>query len=101
MNFLKSYDWRAALVQFWRYGLASIVSYSIIFGGSYVLTEFAGLVANLSYLISLSVSYVFLYLISQPFIFINNISEHRIDRFLVHIITFWLANNLVFNAIFY
>ncbi len=101
MKFLFNYDWHTALRQFSRYGVASIFSYSVIFGGSYVLTEFANLMANISYFISLSISYVFLYLVSQPFIFRNNISEHRLDRFLLHIAIFWIANNLLFNVIFY
>jgi len=87
--------------QFFRYGIASIFSYTIIFGGTYLLTDVIGLVANISYLISLSLSYVFLFIVGPTYIFKRQIEDNRLGRFLIHIIFFWVMNNVVFNAIFY
>ena len=87
--------------QFFRYGVASIFSYTIIFGGSYLLTDVMGLPANLSYFISISISYIFLFVVGPAHIFRVRTDDNRVGYFLLHIIIFWIMNNLVFNVIFY
>ena len=100
MKFLLNYDWHNAAAQFFRYGLASIFSYTFIFGGSYILTDVLAVPANISYFFIISISYVYLYYVSR-YIFKMDMEGHRLRRFITHGIIFWLANNLVFNAIFY
>ena len=92
-------QFRPVFAQFIKYGFASILSYTFIFGGSYLLVDVLGVRANLSYLFITTVSYIYLYFVSKK-IFDVAKDDHRTVRFLAHLAVFWLANNVFFNAIF-
>ena len=87
------------LAQFFRYGLASILTYGFIFGGLYLLTNAFGLKANISYFIVVSLSYVALYWVGAGLIFDSKKTASNARRFLWHIFIFWFMNNLIFNIL--
>ena len=86
--------------EFFRYGIMSIFTYSFIFGGQYFLTDMLGIIANVSYAIVITLSYVILYFSSIGFIFKTESTRRTKIRFLLHVGAFWLLNIVVFNIIF-
>ena len=86
--------------EFFRYGVASVFSYSFLVIGTYVLTDIFGIKANISYLIIVSIAYVWLYFVSSGYVFRSVKTLYNTHRFLWHIAIFWFLNNLFFNLLF-
>lgn len=86
--------------QFFRYGLGSIFTYAFLFGGVYVLAEHLKIPANISYLIILTINYVFSYLISAKFVFSGKFTQNNLAMFGIYVLIFWGFNNLFFNLMY-
>lgn len=86
--------------QFFKYGFASIFTYLFLFAGVYVLTDLAGLRANLSYLIVLTLTYGLNYLLAVKFIFPAEFNRRNFLMYGIYVFIFWSLNNLFFNILF-
>jgi hypothetical protein len=86
--------------QFIKYGLISLVTYSFLFFATFFITDVVQLPANLSYLISLTLTYLLLYSLTSGFVFNKDRSKRSFSLFGLHVLIFWLLNNFLFNVLF-
>ena len=90
----------AALPQFIRYGLLSVVLYAWTLGGTYALVEWLGLAANLAYFLILTVNLVVGYVLNARLVFGGDLTKGTAGRYFVFRLTFFVANNALFNVLF-
>jgi putative flippase GtrA len=92
---------RRTIGEMLRYGAASLLTYAWMFGGTYALTERAGLAANWSYAIVITVTYVATYFLNACFVFRGRMTPRTVQRFAVHSLVFWALNNAFYSAMYY
>ncbi len=86
--------------QFFKYGVGSIFTYLFLFTGVYILTNRAGLRANLSYLIVLTLTYGLNYLLAARVVFLKDFTKNNFFLFSTYVFIFWVLNNIFFNILF-
>lgn len=82
-----------------RYGTVTILSYLFLLTGVYVLVEIMGLHQSISYFIVLTIVYFGVYIAQSRFVFKVSFTQKRLFRYLITLLLFWGANNLIFNML--
>lgn len=85
------------VMQLFKYGLVTAVSYVILLAGSYFLVEKLQYEPGVSYFIMISLVYIGVYVAYTKFVFAVSFSRKRMVRFGLVLAAIWIANNLFFN----
>jgi peptidoglycan/xylan/chitin deacetylase (PgdA/CDA1 family) len=100
-NFILGLIVLIGLKQYFRYGLSSVVTYSVLFGGVYILVEFVHLRENIAYLIVYSFNHILLYLFSAMFVFKTEMNKINAGRFTGYMVLNWISGNVFFNLLLF
>ncbi len=87
---------RQTFFQTLRYGLVTVVSYIVLFVGTFVLVEFLHINPTLSYALTLTLVYIGVYFASSRFVFRIGNNAPQAARFTIVVIFLWTLNNSVF-----
>ena len=79
-----------------RYGIVTIISYVLIVGLIFLLTNHLNLGEKVSYLIALTLAYIGIYISFNKFVFKITHNRKMLIRFLIVLGLSWIANNLLF-----
>ena len=88
------------LKQLIKYVILGIVGYIFIFAGTYFLTDFLKIHANISYFVIISIDHVILYLLSAKYVFLKRRNARSIRNFIIYVASIWFLNNLFFNILY-
>lgn len=83
--------------QLFKYGFITIASYIILLSGTFLLTEAFQVKENISYLITISLVYLFTYLSNVYFVFNSKFSIKNLSKYIGVLFAFWSVNNIFFN----
>jgi len=87
--------------QFFRYGVTSIVTYSFIIVGTYVLTDIFAVKANVSYFFIMVVNYIVVYALNLAWTFQSELTKRSVILFTAHVVFFFIFNNIFFNLLYH
>lgn len=92
-----SQEKKSVIKQLFKYGVVTVISYTILLFGTFLLTDFFSLQENISYLITISFVYVLLYILNVYFVFNTKFNSKNLSRYILVLILFWSFNNSLFN----
>lgn len=85
--------------QLFKYGFVTIISYILLFSGTFLLTEFFNIKENLSYLVTITLVYLFTYISNVFFVFNSKFSLNNLAKYIIILFIFWGVNNTIFNLL--
>lgn len=88
---------RETFLQLIRYVYISIIGYSFVFGGLYLLVDVLHLNESIAFMIIYGLSYLLLYVLQLKFLFRTKHTKNKLIRFCISIFAFYLLANLLFN----
>lgn len=86
-----------------RYGMVTASSYVVLYVGTYLLVEKAGMSPQISYFILLTLIYVGVYISYTKFVFKDKFTKKTFGRFVIALVAIWIINNgffYILNSIF-
>lgn len=87
------------LLEVLKYGIVTLVSYGVLFIGTFLLVEKINFPPNIAYFVLITLIYVGVYISYTKFVFREGFKKTILKRFVVALIGIWVMNNLFFNLI--
>jgi len=88
------------MAQCWRYAVASLITYSWTFLGTYLFTERVNISPDIAYLVSITIAYAMTYLLNALYVFRHAATAQSAARFLLHACLFWILNNALYSLLY-
>ncbi len=101
MKTLQDFLDKYSLLQFFKYGLSSVVGISFLFLCNYFLTGILKLDERLGYFLAISLAYTLDYILALSFVFKKETSVNYARNFLIYTLIVIVINNAFFNLIYY
>lgn len=82
-----------------KYALASIIGYFLVFIGTFFFYRVIGLLAEVSYCITLTLVYIIQYILNTRYVFNSKFSKASLTKYIIMLILFWGFNNILYNIL--
>ncbi len=82
---------------FSRYLLISVLGYSLIFLGIFILIDFLKMNKPIAFSIVYGISYIFLYVVQLKYLFKTSHHPKKLIRFISFILFFYFMANIIYN----
>lgn len=83
---------------FIRYILISLISYSIVFIGLYILVDVLNAGKTISFMLVYGFTYIYLYVVQLKFLFKTKHNTFKLIRFYLSVLFFYIVANILFNT---
>ncbi len=84
------------LIEIFKYGIVTLISYFFIIAFVFVLKKYLSADEKIAYAIALTINYVGVYIGYNKFVFKTTHNLGMLKRFVVVLISSWVANNIFF-----
>lgn len=86
--------------QLLKYGVSAVVSYILIFVSIYIFVDVLKWNASISFATVYAIAYVVMFYVYIQKIFMIEYDKGTVFRYILHLVTFYFFNNLLFNLIY-